>query len=149
MKRRHFCVLTLALLLASLLFAYPAHARNLEVTVANKTDAPVWLAFARVSAGGENDADFARGWWKVEPGQTKRLSVMEYSPVYGYFYFAFSPTKKRFWHGRNMAGGTEFWVNKSKHFKSFPGKPLPGGVRYYFRPLKENMGKAKLSLTTR
>lgn len=150
--KRFILKLTALSLCCAMLLAFgatSAQAQKLVVTVANKTDAPVFLAFGGISEGGENDGDFARGWFRVESGQTKNISVCDYSPVYGYYYYAENAAKKRYWHGKGMSGGTVFWIHPTKAFRNHPDRKIAGGKRVYFRPLKENMGKARLNLTAR
>jgi uncharacterized membrane protein len=147
MKRRHFLALTMALLLAPLMVSSPVFAADsLEVAVTNRTDANVWIAFGMAA---EDEGNFSKGWWEIAPGQTRVIKPFRYTPVYGYYYFAFNPKMNRYWHGKNMPNGTPFLINKNKSFNVRPGQRLPGGVSYVFVPLNERQGKARLTFRLR
>jgi uncharacterized membrane protein len=145
----------LSLLALTLLFVFSlsfdagnAQAGNLVVTLANKTDAPVYVAIGAISGGGESDGDFAKGWWRVDPGQTKNVSVGFYSPVYEYFYYASSMGGKRLWRGKS--DGATFWIHPTKAFNSHPDRKIAGGKRVDFRHMGVSTnGKAKLTFTVR
>ncbi len=152
MKRLTLKLLATALCGAILLAfgAASAEAQKLVVTVTNSTDAPVFTAFGAISGGGESDGDFSKGWFKVDPGQTKKIAVCDYSPVYEYFYYAESKSKKRYWHGKGRPGGSDFWVHPTSAFKIHPDSKAPSGYkRYVFRHLSESQGKARLNFTAR
>ncbi len=89
----------MALLLAPLMVSSPVFAADsLEVTVTNRTDANIWIAFGMAA---EDEGNFSKGWWGIAPGQTRVIKPFRYTPVYGYYYFAFNPKMNRYWHGKN------------------------------------------------
>ena len=98
MKRSVLCKVLLACLMVGLL-AVAANADVVKVKVTNKTDAKVFIAFARTQtdSGGEDDdkPDSSKGWWSIDPGKTKTFKTYEYSPFHSVFYYATSKGGKR------------------------------------------------------
>ena len=121
---------------AALLFALAAlrgaQASELKITLTNDTDAKVFVAVGATSEGGENDGDFSQGWWGVEPGETKMITIDGYSPVCGYGFYAVSKGGERVWTDKE---GNEYWIHPQKTFKIHPDDTLPGGKKVVFRYL--------------
>ncbi len=140
-----------AIVLAIMVSAAAADARNAVVTVTNATNQKIFIAFGAVSEGGENDNDFSKGWWGIDPGKARAINIGSYSPVYSYFYYAQSADRKHFWAGsRNKQGSQAFWIHPKKAFNIHPDGKLAGGKRILFRPFNINVnGTARLKFTLR
>ena len=79
MRKHFFGKVVLAVLLAGSLTAC-ANADMVKVKVTNKTDATISIAFARAqtdTGGAEFDPDCSKGWWNIQPGQTKTSIRMD------------------------------------------------------------------------
>ena len=59
---------------------------KLSVTLVNKTDAKVFVALARGAQfqGVDEKNDLSKGWWSVEPGETKTIQPWDYSVGHEY-----------------------------------------------------------------
>ena len=73
--------------------------RKLSVTLVNKTDAKVFVALARAAMYQDVDEshDISKGWWGVEPGETKTIQPWDYSVHYAYGYYATSRGGQLVW----------------------------------------------------
>jgi uncharacterized membrane protein len=134
--------LVFVLLLATLLcVAAPSRseAKLVEFTITNKTDKKVYMVFGRE---GYDDDTTTKGWFNVEPYQTKTFKPFEFDSDDYYFWYAQSG--KVVWKGDVFEG----WIDPTNAFKSENGRRIPGGKVVGFRRLNvSNSGKAKLSLT--
>ena len=126
-------------------------ADKLVISMTNKTDAKVYVAIARMSSGGDDARDFSKGWWGIEPGETKTLKF-SYSPVCEYGFYAKSLGGKRVWAGTKDRRLGNFWVHQNA-FNAHPRKSLPGGKKVSFRHLnvseRGNGATARISFTAR
>lgn len=107
---------------------------KLNITLDNKTDSKVFVALAGMSTGGEDEWDYSKGWWGVEPGKTRTVTI-DYGPVYEYGYYAFAKDSKQVWEGsvekENNLG--MFWIHPSESFNTHPNNPIKGGKKVCFR----------------
>lgn len=132
------------LLIATLLcVAVPSRsdARLVEFTITNKTDRKVYMVFGRE---GYNDDSTTKGWYNVEPYQTKTFKPFEFDSDDYYFWYAQSGKLR--WAGDVFEG----WIDPKNAFTSKNGRRIPGGDIVGFRRLNvSGSGKAKLSLTNK
>ena len=139
MKKSVLCKVLLACLMVGLL-AVAANAGVVKVKVTNKTDAKVFIAFARTQtdSGGEDDdkPDSSKGWWGINPGETKTFKTYEYSPFHSVFYYATSKGGKRVWGGKK--GDHAFWIHPKNAFNVTNSKKVKDGKRVYFRRLSDS-----------
>ena len=146
-KQKLFAVL-LACALASL-GAGAALADKLSVSLTNKTDAKVFVAIAGVSTGGESSGDFSKGWYAVEPGQSRTIKFREYSPVFEYYFYATSKGGKRVWEAKG-GNGESCWIHPKNAFESKGGRKVSGGKKVPFRHLSVGTdGKAKINFVVK
>ena len=128
---------------ASLNFEDPV--RTVSVAVTNGTDAPLYVAFGKISTGKDNASDLSRGWWKVDPSKTRTIAFGNYRSDFKYFYYAESNGGKRVWAGGD--DGHIFQVHPKDAFELHPDKRISDGKQVRFRPLKvSSEGKAILGL---
>lgn len=142
--------------LAVLLFAVSAFASAevdddgvLTIKLANKTDAKIFVALARVSTGGEDGNDKVKGWFSVNPGKTRTVKFGSYSPVNEYYFYATSKGGKRVWAG-NKNNGSTFWIHQKNAFDIHPDKEISGGKRVIFKNLNVSSdGKARINFSVK
>lgn len=142
---KKFIFVILACLTAAL-FITPALAKNdyddyiVRVKVTNKTDAKVFIAFAntQTDSGGEevDNPDSSKGWWGIDPGETKIFKTYDYSPFFSVFYYATSMNGKRVWAGKK--DDHAFWIHPTKAFNVTESRKVKDGKRVYFRRLKDS-----------
>ncbi len=145
--RKHFLgKVVFAVLLAGALTAC-AKADMVKVKVTNKTDATISIAFAQAQtdSGGEDpSADCSKGWYNIQPGQTKTLNSYEESPFHSVYYYATSKGGTRVWSGKpgnnSMSGDRAFWIDHKKAF-NVKGKKIPDGKKVYFRHMSHDYGE--------
>lgn len=141
--------------LAVFLFAVSAFASaevdddSITIKLANKTDAKVFVAIARISTGGEDRNDKVKGWYTVNPGKTRTIKFGSYSPVYEYFFYATSKGGKRVWEGKRN-NGSAFWIHPKDAFDTHPDKKISGGKKVIFKNLSvSSEGKARVNFTVK
>lgn len=141
--------------LAVLLFAASAFASaeadddSVTVKLANKTDAKIFVALARISTGGDDRGDKVKGWYTVNPGKTRTVKFGRYSPVNEYFFYATSKSGKRVWNG-NKNNDSSFWIHPKDAFDTHPDKKISGGKKVIFRHLNVSSdGKARVNFTVK
>ncbi len=146
MKNRKRKVMTLLLaFMLTAVCATTARCTPLSVTLANKTDAKVFVAFAEMSTGGDSRGDYSMGWWSVAPGRTRTIRLERYSPVCLYFFYATSKGGRRVW-----GGDAKEWVHPSKSFVSKGDSPIPGGKMVGFREFNVGTdGRARINFVAK
>ncbi len=146
MRKHIFGKVLLAVLLAAALTAC-ANADMVKVKVTNKTDATISIAFAQAQTDSGGDGfspDCSKGWYNIQPGQTKTLNSYGGSPFHSIYYYATSKGGTRVWSGKpgkdSMLGDHAFWINPKKAF-NVEGKQIPDGKKVYFRRLNYDYGE--------
>ncbi len=155
MRKHFFGKVVLAVLLAGSLTAC-ANADMVKVKVTNKTDATISIAFAQAqtdTGGAEFGPDCSKGWWNIQPGQTKTINTYGHSPFHSVYFYATSNGGKRVWSGKpenaSRLGDHAFWIHPKKAF-NVEGKKIPDGKKVSFRCLKDSyMGTVVLNLTVK
>ena len=107
----------------------------------NKTDAKVFVALARAAMYQDVDEshDISKGWWSVEPGETKTIQPWDYSVHYAYGYYATSKGGQRVWGAsdvyESLPGESGYPIHPTKAFESHRDRPISGGKEVLFRDL--------------
>ncbi len=133
----------------------PPAARSLEITLVNKTDAKIFVAF-KFPVERVNDSAFdpgyvhgTKGWWGVAPGETKTVRPCRYydhNLKVGhtvYYYYATSKGGKRIWSGKE--GDPTHAIHPKDPFDFVMDEGTPGSKDVKFRPMKVKDGKGALS----
>ena len=112
----------------------------LTVTVKNYSNRPVDLAFARENGYNTSD-NLTKGWYTVQANSEKTIRVVKYNPNDNYYYLL------RYFNG-NMTRSRDFfgWITIGRAFTSQNGRKLGGGMRVGFKVLKQNRGRATITI---
>jgi len=122
---------------------------TLTIKLANKTDAKIFVALARISTGGEDSNDQVKGWFSVNPGKTRTVKFGSYSPVNEYFFYATSMGGKRVWAG-NKNNGSTFWIHPKNAFDIHPDKKISDGKKVIFKHINVSSdGKARINFSVK
>jgi uncharacterized membrane protein len=66
----------------------------------DKTSATIWVAFQRYSPRRPNGGDWeTKGWWRLEPGQTKTVFGKDLQSVNTYYYYYAESNDGAVWSG--------------------------------------------------
>lgn len=90
-------VLLTVTLLVALLLATDAHA---WFKFCNKTSVTIWVTFQWSSPGCSDGSGWeTRGWWKLDPGQTKTVFGQDLQSVGAYYYYYAEASDGSVWGG--------------------------------------------------
>lgn len=115
--------------------------------ITNQTDAKIFIAFAekQTDFGGddaEEAKDKAKGWWAIDPGQTKIIKPYTYSPFFSVYYYAMTQGGKHVWGGDNNEVDKPFIITTQKQFNyEDGGVKISGGKKVMFKCLDAGMNE--------
>ncbi len=120
-----------------------------EIRLVNETDEKILVAVARDSFadtmyGDDTDQfdsvygkifDISKGWWSLEPGETKRICPFKWLEYCSYYFYAVSESGGHIWGGSadEGTGSKLFWVNRAGQFECNPDQELPEGEQVWFQ----------------
>lgn len=138
--KKKFSVLILSFVVLTVISASCAYAKTIAIKVTNNTNKKISLAFARENGYNDNN-NTTKGWFNVNPYETKTFTPFNYDEDDNYYWYAFAG--KVVWKGDLFSG----WIDPKSAFNCKNGKKIPGGKIVGFRHLKESNGKASIKLT--
>ena len=97
--------------LALLAFLVNSYSSSAQLYFKNKTSEPVWVAYAKWNDSKSEDHWFTKGWYKVEPGQTKKLAEGIGLQDYCYYFAETAEQKKKY------DGNAKLLVDRSDAFR--------------------------------
>ena len=106
-----------------------------EIRLVNETDEKILVAVARDSFDDEKAYDIfdvSKGWWTVEPGETKRIQPFTWLDYCAYYFYAVSESGGRVWDGSGEEGKS-FWIRRGESFEGHPDLDLSGGEQVWFQ----------------
>jgi uncharacterized membrane protein len=72
-----------------------------EITLCNRFDRPIYLAFSQKKSDRSQLGVIVKGWWYAKPGQCQTVYTNSLNKGENYGYYAISDDKKRNWSGEN------------------------------------------------
>ena len=72
-----------------------------EITLCNRFDRPIYLAFSQKKSERSQLGIIVKGWWYARPGQCQTVYTNSLNKGENYGYYAISDDKKRNWSGEN------------------------------------------------
>ena len=118
-----------------------------EIRLVNETDETILVAVARdaftdVIYGNDADRvdvvygkifDVSKGWYALEPGETKRIQPFTWLDYCAYYFYAVTESGGRSWGGHGE-DGKFFWIRRGEPFEAgHPDLDMPGGEQVCFQ----------------
>ena len=74
-----------------------------EITLCNRFDRPIYLAFSQKKSERSQLGVIVKGWWYAKPGQCQTVYVSSLKKGENYGYYAISDDKQRNWSGEKTS----------------------------------------------